>query len=137
MSDSTLYHGGVPGLRVGDMLVPGHPRKHHAGCPWCEARRVGASFGGMDPPSARKAVYVTTSREYAQYHASLYGRGDLYVVEAIGLLEPSLEDSIPSWTCGSARVVVVYKRAVELTPSQRRKLYRAWGEADERREATR
>lgn len=131
----TYYHGGVPGLRAGDILTHGHERKHHDGCPWCGAKAAGKSFGGMDPPSQRAAVYVTTSREYAQFHASLYGYGDLYVVEPIGLIEPSAEDHFPSWSCESARVVSVYKRAVLLTWSQRRRMYRLWEAADAATEA--
>ncbi len=131
----TYYHGGVPGLRAGDVLLPGHSRQHHDGCPWCEARAAGKSLGGMDPPSQRDAVYVTTSREYAQFHASLYGRGDLYIVEPIGPLEESKEDRFPSWTCASAVVRTVYKRAVLLTWSQRRRMYRLWEAADAAAEA--
>lgn len=121
-----LYHGGVPGLSPGDLLRPGHSRDHlHPGCPWCEARANGSSHLG-DGPSQRRAVYVTTDRAYARWHASLYGRGDLYEVEPVGAVEPSDEDPIPTWTCGAARVVLVVQRAVLLTMQQRWDHYWSW-----------
>lgn len=129
--DTRLWHGGIPGLRVGDLLQPGHKRRSHPGCAICAARERGESVGGMDPPSAREAVYVTASKEYARYYASLWGRGDLYVVEPVGDLTPSEEDHFPSWTCPTARVVAVYQRAVLLTMTQRRALWRLWTAADE------
>lgn len=131
MSDLRLWHGGMPGLRVGEVLLPGHARKTHEGCAVCEARANG-QHAGIDPPSARAAVYITNSKEYARYYASLYGRGDLYTVEPVGPVELSREDHFPTWTCGAARVVGVYQRAILLTWTQRRALWRLWGEADKR-----
>lgn len=131
MSDSRLWHGGVSGLRVGDILRPGHARKQHDGCPYCVARAKGETVAGIDPPSAKQAVYITSDKEYARFYASLWGYGDLYVVEPIGPIEPSPEDHLPAWTCESARVVAVYQRAIQLTWTQRRALLRRWKVADE------
>lgn len=125
-----LYHGGVPGLAVGDLVLPGHSRDHHhPGRPWCEARARGETYGG-DGPSHRLAVYVTTDRSYARFHASLYGLGDLYEVEPIGEITPSEEDPVPSWTCESARVALVVQRAVLLTMRQRWDHYWAWAKRE-------
>jgi hypothetical protein len=33
-----LFHGGIPGLRRGDLIEPGHDRQAHDGCQWCAAR---------------------------------------------------------------------------------------------------
>jgi len=125
-----LYHGGVPDLRPGDLLQPGHPRKPHDGCPWCLARAMGGAHLGLDGPSQRVAVYFTPIRLYAKFHASLYGRGDLYRVEPVGDVELSLEDTVETWTAPAARVLSVYDRAVLLTDTERRKLNRLWEQAD-------
>lgn len=128
---SRLFHGGVPDLRVGDLIEPGHSRREHDGCPWCEARARGKAHLGMDGPSQQSArVYATEHRLYAKYHASLWGRGDLYQVEPIGDVQTSDEDSIPSIHTPALRVVAVVDRAVLLTNSERRRLYREWGVAD-------
>lgn len=126
-----LFHGGVPGLRAGDLIEPGHSRREHDGCPWCAARAQGEAHLGMDGPSQQTdRVYATGHRLYAKYHASLWGRGDLYRVEAVGDVQPSSEDSIPSVHAPALRVVAVVDRAVLLTHSERRRLYREWGIAD-------
>lgn len=124
------YHGGVDGLKVGDILEPGHSRKQHDGCPWCVARENGEAHLGLDGPSQRAEVYFTPNRLYAKFHASMYGRGDLYRVEPIGEATRSTEDSMESYTAPSARVVSVYERAVQLTWTERRRLDREWAEAD-------
>jgi len=124
------WHGGAPGLRAGDMIVPGHERRAVEGCPWCEARARGDHRLGDGPVGRPDQVYVTGVREYARYYASLWGRGDLYRVEPEGDLEVSHEDTVPTWTAPAARVVAVVERAVLLTMGQRRRLYRIWTAAD-------
>lgn len=126
-----FWHGGIPGLRSGDEIAGGHSRRILDGCPICEARAVGGPTT-IDPPTARPDhVYITTNRLYAKHYASLYGRGDLYRVEPLGDPAPSVEDSIPTWTVPSAQVVSVYDRAVLLTMTERRRLFREWGIADQ------
>ena len=133
---SRLFHGGVPELRVGDIIEPGHERRTHDDCEYCEARRKGetaVSAEGhlIDGPSQRPdRVYATTHRLYAKHYASLWGRGDLYRVTAEGSVEPSTEDSFDT-VCAERLVVAgVLDRAVLLTWSERRRLWREWGEAD-------
>ena len=131
MAGDRLFHGGVPGLRPGDLIEPGHERRAHDGCPWCEARARGEAHVGLDGPSEhRDRVYATTNRLYAKYYASLWGRGDLYRVDPVGTAERSTEDTIESWHAPAFRVVAVLDRAVLLTVSERRRLFREWGEAD-------
>lgn len=126
-----LFHGGVPGLRPGDILEPGHQRHLKDGCPWCDARAAGETGpAGIDPPSQREAVYLTPHRLYAKHHASLYGRGDLYQVEPIGELVRSTEDSIETWCAPIAVVLVAVDRVVTLTMTERRRLITQWGAAD-------
>jgi hypothetical protein len=124
-----LFHGGVPGLRAGDLIEPGHERKVHDGCAWCTARaQLPPSADGLALQVDR--VYLTPERPYARYYASLYGRGDLYQVEAVGDLVRSTEDTVETWTAPAARVLVAVDRAVLLTHGERRRLYRSWGAAD-------
>lgn len=133
MTGLRLFHGGVPDLRVGDLIVPGRERRHHDGCPWCEARNQGEAHLGMDGPSQHvDRVYLTSNRLYAKYYASLWGRGDLYQVEPVGEVEKSTEDTVETFMAAAARVVAVLDRAVLLTMSERRRLDREWGAADAR-----
>jgi hypothetical protein len=125
-----LFHGGVPNLHPGDLIVPGHSRNHHDGCPWCEARARGEAHLGMDALAEEGRVYCTTSRLYAKHYASLWGRGDLYGVEAVEWAVSSTEDTIESFKAPALQVVSVLERAVLLTPSERRRLYREWTAAD-------
>ena len=131
-----LFHGGVPDLKPGDLIEPGHERRVHEGCPWCEARAAGGAGPlGIDGPSVeRDRVYATSSRLYAKHYASLWGRGDLYRVEPVGDARPSAEDTMPAITAPALRVVSVLDRAVLLTMSERRRLAREWGAADARHE---
>ena len=152
------YHGGVPGLRHGDLVVPAPPHVED-GCPVCEARAAGRTYtigehrawarkmgstelmaalddpsvpdsAVMDPPRAEQGrVYVTTHRQYATFYAARSG-GDLYKVEPIGDLTPSEEDHFPTWTVESARVVIPIRRRVRLSSAERRHLMAAWKRAD-------
>ena len=119
-----LWHGGVPGLRAGDLITaPLTDRTEHLidGCPVCEARRAGKPMSGDDADPAR--VYVTTDREYARLYAAGWPRGDLYRVEAVGEMVPTGDaDAAPSWAVESARVIAVYDRCVTL-PARK---VRAW-----------
>ena len=60
-----LFHGGVPGLRIGDLIEPGQP--HFVdGCPVCVAKASG--FGTIYDPLTKHPdrVYLTSDREYAR-----------------------------------------------------------------------
>ena len=129
-----LWHGGIAGLRPGDLIQAGHDRPSHDGCPWCQGRELQAS-GGPVPTidtlaTHQDRVYLTPVREYASHYASLVGRGDLYRVDPVGELLHSSEDTIETWTAPTARVLAVVERAVLLTPTQRRRLLRIWTSAD-------
>lgn len=129
------FHGGIPGLKPGDLITP-HPANVVDGCTICAAKAAGQQpvvegLGIVDPLTERTdRVYVTDDREYARFYASKYPRGDLYVVEPVGEVEPSTEDHFPSWSVPAARVRTVYDRYVRLTDKQRRSLLRRWTAAD-------
>ena len=154
------FHGGKPGLHPGDLLVPAPPHVVDDGCPVCVARRDGRActvgefrhwlhqFGPraaralrelegqpddapIDPPSAKQAVYITTSQAYATWYAAR-SQGDLYQVAPIGEVERSLEDHFSSWTTPVATVIRVLRRDVRLTRTERRTIMRQWKKADQR-----
>lgn len=136
------FHGGVPGLTVGDRIVP-HPPHVVDGCQVCAARAAGqqpvvAGLGNIDPVTDRPdRVYVTTDREYARFYASRYWLGDLYTVRPDDPLEPSDEDLFPTWCAPAATVTGIVSRAVRLTDRQRRALVRRWGDLEDARRRAR
>lgn len=130
MTAPRLYHGGVPGLRVGDLLTGGQTRRMHEGCAWCQARADGTAE--EDRASEHPDdVYVSASRPYSRFYASLWGLGDLYRVEPVdGDLVPSTEDTWASFRAPAVRVAAVLERAVRLTDHDRRALMRQWRRQD-------
>lgn len=126
-----LFHGGVPGLRPGDLIEPrsaGDTGHLVDGCPTCEARRAGRQLD-TDPNDPRW-VYVTTDRQYARVYAAGYPRGALYRVEAVGDLTPTDDDPVPSWSAPAARVVAVLDPLVIIKAAEVRRLLRRWGVAE-------
>lgn len=132
MSPEVLYHGGAGGLRVGDLIKPNIGGRHLDGCAICEARANGLTvmIGSqpVDGPTGHAdRVYVTPHRLYAKHYASLAGRGWLYRVAPVGVVERSSEDMIEAYTCVAARVVKVIDKATVLTMTERRRLWREMG----------
>lgn len=85
-----LYHGGAPGRRRGDLLLP--PSKTGL-TRTTRTESVRAGFGNVTQRNDR--VYVTTDRELAHACAGVWtadgvsvGGGVLYRVQAFGDLEP-------------------------------------------------
>lgn len=150
-----LWHGGIAGLAPGGLLRPSPPHVED-GCPVCVARAAGractvgefrdwlvrstspraaqilARLRGVpaaeviDPPTPKRAVYVTTDRDYATWYAARSGNGDLYEIAPIGALSPSTDDHFPTWTCASAQVVAVVRRRVRLSQRERRRILQRW-----------
>ncbi|OZC62750.1 hypothetical protein CH276_14110 [Rhodococcus sp. 06-470-2] len=118
-----FWHGGAPGLRVGDIIEPrpnGDTSHLVDDCPTCEARRAGNPLTDDDNDSG--LIYVTTDRNYARVYAAGYPRGALYRVEPIGeAVDRSEHDPAPSWGYPSARVLAVYDACVTMTPAQMRR----------------
>lgn len=118
------FHGGVPGMKPGDLIEPqplGEGAHLLDGCPVCEARKTGVQLPTDDLDAS--LVYVTTDREYARIYAAGYPDGALYVVEPVGDLTPS-PDPVPSWGCPAARVTGVYDACVRLSPADVRRAQR-------------
>lgn len=95
------FHGGVPGLRTGDLVRPpadtGVERT-------CTAHVV--AMGGQ---ARADRVYVTSARDVARVFAALYPDGALYQVEPVGELvpDPDCRSVGVSWEVPAARVVRV------------------------------
>ena len=147
-------------MNPGDIICLDMERPHQIDdCPICVARRDGRActvgeyrawlrqFGQaavpllmklrgthddelIDPPSERRAVYVTSDEPYAMFYAG-QSRGDLYEVKAVGEMQPSPTDHFPTWTVNEAVVVKVLRRGVIRTRRERRDLERRWKKADE------
>ncbi|MBW3088809.1 hypothetical protein KIH77_08745 [Bifidobacterium sp. 82T24] len=128
---SVLYHGGVPGLKPGDLIEPGHSRDNYDDCPICRMRRERGEDAPIDATKHPNQVYCTPDRLYARFHASMYGRGDVYQVRPVGCeLTASEEDPIESYRCVRLEVVRIVDASVELSWKERRRLYRRWTRAD-------
>jgi hypothetical protein len=126
MTEPAYWHGGAPGLRVGDVIKPRSVDETAPlldGCPVCEARKAGQQLDEDDNDPG--LVYVTTDRDYARIYAAGYPRGALYRVEPIGaLVDRSENDPVPSWGCAAAQVLSIYDPVVILTTKRIRQLMR-------------
>lgn len=99
-----FWHGGIPGLAVGDHITPPSSRG-----PLPASYQVGCY------PASPDHVYVTQDRDYARYFAALNTPpGTLYRVTPIGDLEP--DDDSPtqrkSFACRAAIIVSIDEPAV-------------------------
>lgn len=95
---SAYYHGGIPGLKVGDFVLP----PSETGVP------SNADYGAGEVCEKGK-VYLTTDINAAKMFAAFYPLGDgwVYQVEPDGDLEPDkdcLDDGL-SWQCKRAKVM--------------------------------
>lgn len=95
-----FYHGGAPGLRRGDWLLP--PDKTGAPC--------SSDYVAEDNPHRRDLVYVTTDRCAAFFYAAMYPGdpfGHVYKVEPVGKIEPDPDCREPglSYQVPGARVL--------------------------------
>lgn len=126
MSSVVFYHGGAPGLRVGDVLTPRpatDSRHLRDGCPICQARAAGAPLpeDDLDPT----LVYVTIQRIYAMLYAGGYPRGGLYRVQPLGPLLPSPDPpATGSAAVEAALILAVLDPAVRLRPTDLRRILR-------------
>lgn len=129
MSHDLLFHGGAPGRKVGDLLLPGKAEHRYVeGCAHCDAQRRG-EFTGIDPPTPPDWVYACADRHYARWYASRAVHGTLYRVRLEGEVERSAEDPDWSWTyrARAARVVRVLETNITLTQRERWKLFARFG----------
>lgn len=99
------FHGGKPGLAVGDIILP----------PTESGADMLAKYGEDDAPEHRR-VYITRDPRYAATYACSFPRGDLYEVEPLGKRgndETYFIAGLSQW-CERARVTRVTRRNVRL-----------------------
>lgn len=82
MTDSTWYHGGVPGLEVGERILP----PDTTGAPARLSRYAEAI--GTPHGTRTDVVYLASRPEHARAFAALYPDGALYQVEPESDTEP-------------------------------------------------
>jgi hypothetical protein len=101
---SRYFHGGVPGLKPGQLILPPDTTgtEHRLS-------RIAAEHNGPAYSTRTDIVYVTTGRDVARAFAAFYPDGALYRVEPEGELEPDPDSGIPglSWQCPAARIAAV------------------------------
>lgn len=120
--DIPLWHGGVPGLKVGDVIRPASEIGDKSSDPiWRDALKVVDSLTDSRAFSNNRVVYVSLNRgaalEFACVHPSF--KGCVYEVEPLGDLHPDPDCYDGSaWTCASAKVLGVYP----VSPTTRRKV---------------
>lgn len=127
MSAPRLWHGGVPGLRKGDPLLP--PTQTGAFCKATISVEEGMTHIAQRPD----LVYATTDREFARAWAGLhttdghtYPGGALYRVE---LADPEPDAdllSLPgvSFQAASGLILAVYDSFVPYSPKHVEQLQR-------------
>lgn len=81
MTDLRLWHGGIPGLKIGDILEPGHERHTHDGCASAQilvwTGHDVRGDGGTDEPSAYLSGWLTRWLwETAGFEAGQRGRDE-------------------------------------------------------------
>lgn len=77
MSDTRLWHGGIPDLKVGDLIRPASETGTE--------RSITRRAAGLASPGH---VHLTSDRNAARAYAAAYPNGALYVAEPIGDTEP-------------------------------------------------
>lgn len=105
MSEMDLYHGGFPGLNVGD---------------WIEApevtgaRNTLSAFTASDSGHGTRTdvVYVTSARDAARAFAAFFPNGGLYRVEAQEVVGPDPDAPTLALMCRRARVLEVVRANV-------------------------
>lgn len=105
MSDSTWYHGGVPGLEVGARILP--PDITGA------TQRLSGIAGAFGAPHGTRTdvVYLASNQDHARAFAALYPDGALYQVEPESDTEPDPDaPEVAAMTTSAVITAVLYKR---------------------------
>ncbi|MEV7805077.1 hypothetical protein AB0O28_19210 [Microbispora sp. NPDC088329] len=138
--DSRLWHGGVPGLQPGDLLLPPGQTGITTSSQILAALGFDPHENGVEPDRMRTdRVYLTRDREFARAYAATWtakarhgfriGCGALYVARPIGESWP--DPDLPGCVeCERAEVVAVYDAAVTMPwPKAERRLLSYVGSA--------
>lgn len=100
----TYFHGGFPGLKPGDLILP--PDK--TGTSRTLSQYV-AEMNGPEHARRTDLVYLTTDRQIARAYAAFYPDGALYAAIAASPVDPDPDCTAPgvSWQCPYAVVAQV------------------------------
>lgn len=103
-----FWHGGAPGLQVGDELLPRRGLD-----------RSGIRYGRRAVEDDASAVYITDNLDVARSYASLLANraGDVYEVRPVPVSSLRIDEDLDriSLTCARARIVDVVERNVMMT----------------------
>lgn len=104
----TYFHGGIPGLNVGDMILPPSVTG--------TTRDMADELTQLAAPHLIRPdmVYATTVQDVARGFAAMHPDGALYRVEMVGDVQPDPDMPVTSVMGPSARVVEVVKARVIL-----------------------
>lgn len=133
MTDQRMWHGGIPGLEPGDLLLPpsvtGNARIATVHAALC------AEHPGLDPDAiipddtSPDWVHFTPHRNVALGYAGTsrrdYGAGALYVVEPIGHVEVDPDFPVQGLRAHAARIVTVYDPHVNISEARAANLHAA------------
>lgn len=109
MTATAYFHGGFPGLKVGDLVLPpDRSGTEH------RLSETAAEIGAPALITRTDVVYVATGRDVARAFAAFYPDGALYRVDPVGALETDPDCGVPglSWMCPAAEVLAVVDPAV-------------------------
>lgn len=120
---SVLYHSGVPDLKPGDTIEPGHSRDNHDDCPICRARHE-KDASTIETAGHPEQVHRTRYRDHAAFHTSTHGKDDVYQARPVGRVEDSEEDFNGSYRYDRLMAVRAIERHITLTPKHHRKIIR-------------
>lgn len=136
LSGATFWHGGAPGLQIGEVLLTAQAAVVAGRVDTAHALQRGYADGTTD----RRRVYFTTDREMARGYCGLYKvdaetSGALYRVQPIGAVEvdPDFEGRNVSWCAPGARILAVEEEQVdvdEFGAMERIGPYMAWKNGD-------
>lgn len=100
------FHGGIPGLSVGDYIEsPDVTRTDHTLSRY--AAEMGAPHG-----TRTDAVYITPRQDTARAYAALYPDGALYQVEPVDVIGSDPDAPDEAVMCRRARVTEVVRSSV-------------------------
>lgn len=100
------FHGGFPGLNVGDFIDPPDVTLSTV-----TLSKYAAELGAVHG-TRRDVVYVTTRQDTARAFAAVYTDGALYRVEPVDVIGPDPDAPDESIMCRRAHVLEVVRRRV-------------------------
>lgn len=117
------FHGGVRGLRAGQLILPPSAHKGPTLARYADQLAIGTDPKAKELLESRMWVFVAPVRKVARVFAALYpGGGALYQVEPIGRLIDDPDCPGSSYACPRALIIAVYDAFVPFDPSQVLKL---------------